>query len=227
MGRTGYSLIVILLLTAAVTSCRAQDEPHIIQTSAKLIQTFDPAREVSGSHLEIHVHLSGDDQDHGIVSMQVKGPASSFLVWDVDIDYLFTAFTDGELWIGSNSLQPPAEGRFPSGTYRVTVTNTSGLSDDMEFTISDPFKSGSVPPDLFPVYDRDINQFRSSTEKITFRGFDANGNPIGAVDISSDLGLSAQRDMIEAQLNRPIAGFELEITDPLLLQVFRTGMYPY
>lgn len=228
MGRVGAALCAVSLLLAAVsTSCSPRNEPEIYQASARLIQELDVRTGQQSSHLELHVHIASDQGDHDILSVQLTGPRDSYLVWIIDVDQLLNSYTDGEMWIGSNSLQPPYSKRFPNGTYTVRITNADGAYDEMNLVITDPFRKDEVPEDLFAHYDESSGMITASSDQLILRGFDANGNPAGFADITAGQTLESQLGEIEKQMESKFENFELELKDPLLGQLFRSGMYTY
>jgi hypothetical protein len=228
MGRiVAASAAWLLLFSAVFTSCSPLNEPEIHQISARLVQDLDVQTRRQSSHLELHVHIASQKGDHDILSVQLAGPKESFLVWEIDADQLLASYEDGELWIGSNSLQPPYSKRFPSGTYTVKVTNANGAYDEMNLIITDPFRRAEVPGDLFAHYDEQSGMITASSGQLILRGFDANGNPAGFASVTAGRTLESQLDAVENQMGSPLVNFELELRDPLLGQVFRSGVYSY
>ncbi len=226
-------LCLLLAMIVLLGSC-TQRIPVILDVSSEIVNYEDTNDYSIEKRLSLFIHLEGDDEHHDIDRIIVEAPVGSYLSWEIDSDHFFTRYFDGELWIGSNTLTAPDTSgyrmRFPDGTYTVRVVSTGGYEDTIDFELIDDLDYTSLPDLLFPVYNKRTGTIEvDSTGDIPVRlkGYDSKMRPLGSVEVTVHEPLASQKKEIEAALSKKIVCFELELTDPVLHQVFRSGIYSY
>lgn len=226
-------LCLLLSLIVLVGSC-AQSVPEILDVSSEIVNYQDTGDYTMEKRLSLFIHLAGDDEHHDIDRIIVEAPVGSYLRWEIDSDHFFTRFFDGELWIGSNTLAAPDTSgyrmRFPDGTYTVQVVSTGGYEDTIDFELIDDLDYTSGVDLLFPLYNRRTGTIEVGSAddiSVQLKGYDSKMRPLGSVEVTVHESLASQKKEIEAALSKKIVCFELELTDPVLHQVFRSGIYSY
>ncbi len=232
MSHRGHILIgtaaVCVLLACACT----QHIPEIYEMHTQIVNYTHCDTDVRDRSLELYVHISGDDADHDIERIIIDAPSYSALRWTIERDHFFSFFQDGELWLGSNSIEASRmlDGveNFPTGTYTLRIIAANGYEDHMDFVITDPIALTETSKRLFPDYDpHDDMIIAEGNSVVTLRGYDTSLQPLGAIEVSTSERFSLQRAAIERTLGKKIGYFELEVNDSVLRQVFRSGMYDY
>ncbi len=235
LGRFSLRAALVLMVMAAglLASC-TQSIPHIIETDTRLVNVLTQSTGRVEKRLELYVHLDAEDEDHGIANLIITAPDADHLSWEIDIDYLFTEISDGEVWIGTNAIIAPSSSkrpaRFQNGTYTATVVSEAGYEDSISFDLVDAVRYSDRTASLFPTYDPATDMITSTNTQIksvTFRGFDDALNPMGSVDVSIAQPLTGQAQEITRGVGRDVAFFEIEVYDSLLKQWFRNGYYRY
>ncbi|MGM0432170.1 MAG: hypothetical protein ACQEQU_05595 [Spirochaetota bacterium] len=224
------SILTALTLSILLASCQQHAAPEIIQLDSQLVHTYDVQKESYGKHLEMQLQLSGEPEEYSVSSLLITGPSGSHLQWECEGEQLASVYEDGEWWFAAHEILPPPEEPFPSGTYTLTLREAQGESDAMDFTLRDRLQLSEQSAELFARYEPETTRIRYDGEQMSevrMRFYDEHLKPIGLVTTTAGSTLNTSRDEFESELSGEPAYLELEVTDPLLAVVFRSGMYTY
>jgi len=126
------SLISALCLVALFLLGCTGEPPEIMQVFWQLNMVEDLEQNLTYQSLSLFVKPNDPDGFEDIEELYLINDEQE-LFWRLDVESWTQSGTEGEIWIGSNSLKMPDGSSFPAGEYRILLRDVGG--DSAEQTI--------------------------------------------------------------------------------------------
>lgn len=218
----------LLLGLLSLSSCTRQPI-EILDVETGLVYYHDVSSSELIKRLSVFLLLPEDTRLSDIDRITISSPGPYDLSWQAGSDLLKESRSQGEYWVGTNSLRvvprPDGSRRFESGTYTLELLAVNGLSSSIDFSLSDPLLLDARSLSLFPRYDQKEDRILySASESVRIRCYSGAKVSVGSFDASTQRSLLEQLGQ-ESSLSEFPVYFELEVIDPLLGLTFRSGWY--
>lgn len=137
---------LVLLIGFLLLSCRS--DPPVVQGLQWQLEAY---RSHAESPIEVYLHITAEIYEpqgyEDLVSMVITGPGE--MIWDLDLDDLSYRQEGSIFFLKIGRLAPiPGNTYFPAGTYRLTVSDIPGNTDEQEFFLPRP-SSAFLDPQRF------------------------------------------------------------------------------
>ncbi len=133
-------VLMLILLASCSTS-----PPKIAETFWQLNLVRNPDTGHTHEALSLFLHVTDENGLSDLDSIYLLNDSEE-LYWRLDSSNWQHSERDGELWVGSNSIEMPNRSPLPRGKYRVLLSNLAGerVSDDIYVSADqlNPAKTG-------------------------------------------------------------------------------------
>jgi hypothetical protein len=123
--RRGLILSVCCAVVAILAASCSTTPPKIAQTFWQLNLVTNPETNRSHESLSLFLHVTDDNGQSDLDSIYLINDAAE-LYWRLTPSNWQFLDENGELWVGSNSIEMPDFSALPRGAYRVLLSNLAG-----------------------------------------------------------------------------------------------------
>ena len=171
---------LVLSLVLLLGSC-SESAPEISQTFWQINLMHDPNTGKDSQVMTIFVMASDDDGIDDMDKMYVINDEHQ-LYWEISgKDLRMEKYGENEVWLGSNFITMPThEEKFPSGTYRIIVLDSSGERAKTSVVIKNNIKAA---PEKWPVLTTVGNLIKVEGKADYVWGIQSDGNFGGEFEV--------------------------------------------
>lgn len=126
--------LVWAVFLALVVSCQPS-KPQILQLFYQVNENWNPLNRTWSESLSVHVQAQNEDSVEDLDRLNLINDGER-LWWQIKKESWVRQDRNGEVWVGSNAVDPLGGRQLPRGGYRVQLVARSGETAETRFSLA-------------------------------------------------------------------------------------------